>query len=96
LTNSEILREIVSPKRRGDICLGNFISREVIIMANSTRMETVPRCVCYQILESAGCSWERQLELFHSQLAELDGADRSVKLAELVVIEHQRMLDRTT
>ena len=65
-------------------------------MANSIRMETVPRSVCFQMLESAGCSWERQLEIFHTQLAQLDGADRSVKLAELVVIEHQRMLDRTT
>jgi len=65
-------------------------------MVNSTRMETVSRSVCYQMLESAGCTWERQVELFHTRLAQLDGADRSVRLAELVVIEYQRMLDRTT
>jgi len=65
-------------------------------MANSMRMETVPRSVCYQMLESAGCSWERQIELFHMHLAQLDGADRSVKLAELVLIEYQRLLDHTT
>ena len=65
-------------------------------MANSASMETVPRSVCYQLLESAGCSWERQLELFHTQLAQLDGADRSVRLAELVLIEFQRLLDHTT
>lgn len=63
-------------------------------MANSKRLETVGRLVCFQMLEAAGCSWERQLYLFHTQLAELDSADRSVKLAELVVIEHRRMLDR--
>ncbi|MBW1677509.1 MAG: hypothetical protein JRJ79_13130 [Deltaproteobacteria bacterium] len=65
-------------------------------MANSIRLETVSRSVCYQMLESAGCTWERQVELFHTQLAQLDGADRSVRLAELMVIEYQRLLDHTT
>ena len=65
-------------------------------MANSICLETVSRSVCYQMLESAGCTWERQVELFHTQLAQLDGADRSVRLAELMVIEYQRLLDHTT
>jgi len=65
-------------------------------MANSIEMETVSRSVCYQMLESAGCSWERQVELFHCELASLSGSDRAIKLAELVIIEHQRLLDQAT
>ena len=65
-------------------------------MANSISMETISRTICYQMLESAGCSWERRLEIFHTQLAQLDGGDRSVRLAEFVVIEFQRLLDHTT
>ena len=60
-------------------------------MANSTRIETVQRSVCYQILKVAGYSWERQIEIFHTQLAQLDGPDRAVKLAELVVIESEQL-----
>lgn len=62
-------------------------------MAN---LETIGRRICFQMLEAAGCSCKRQIEIFHTQLAELDGTDRAVRLAQLVAIEHQRMLDRTT
>ena len=65
-------------------------------MANSTRAETVSRSVCYQILEAAGCSWERRIELFHIQLAQLDGPNRAVRLAELVVIESEQLHQQST
>jgi len=65
-------------------------------MANSKQQESVSRSVCYQMLEAAGFSWEKQVELFHKQLAQLDGPNRAIRLAELVVIEHQQSLDQAT
>ena len=65
-------------------------------MANSIHRETIGRSTCFQMLEAVGCLWERQLELFHTQLAELDGPDRAVRLAELVVIEYERLFDQAT
>ncbi len=59
-------------------------------MPDSTRMETVPRSVCFQMLGAAGCSWERQVELFHVHLAHLDGPERAAKLAELVLAEREK------
>jgi len=65
-------------------------------MVNSKWQESVSRNLCYQMLEAAGCSWEDQVDLFHSQLAQLDGPDRAIRLAELAVIEYERLLDQAT
>ena len=65
-------------------------------MANSINSESIFRSVCYQMLEAARFSWEKQVELFHTQLAQLVGLDRAIRLAELVIIEHQQLLDQAT